>query len=480
MSSLLEKASSRRSPLEISAMVLIALSFFAFLVFGGEKVVLLLNGLCLAFGLVLVAYKYHWVMVGLWGLATQIMVEVVIWDYSNYVEPSISAGGGVDMLYGDPILFAMLTAMSIKVASGDLRARHVLLRENLWWTIFMGWMVFELARSMMLFGIVSPMGEFRTYFREILIVPYVIIFARSRHDQWRVFQILVGLSLSFIVIGLFRGAYVHNFAFHAYAKWLYQHGSLGLLWGTLAIYLMKQFGFWWRSNTLLAMLIGISMALTIIASHRSVWLAAIVSLFVLFLMGYFRMGTIMKLAFIAMTATILLGLVYEELDLFGYIQERMTALTAPSQDQTASWRFYLWMDAIEQSNAHFLEGKGLGNYFQLRSPTGSIVTAMLHNQYIQLHYQIGIIGLVLYLAFALQTYVRLRRTYVETLDPFYKMTALLSLVVLLGASAYYVAYDFEPFTWLFVSLGLAIAQNHAEEKEAARLYYRAYYAQNRM
>ncbi|MEZ4698717.1 MAG: O-antigen ligase family protein [Rhodothermales bacterium] len=480
MSSLLEKSSSRRSPLEISAVVLIALSFFAFLVFGGEKVVLMLNGLCFAFGLVLIAYKYHWVMLLLWGLSTQLMVEMVIWDYSNYVEPSISVGGGVDMLYGDPVLFAMLAAMAIKVFSGDYRAKNVLLRENVWWTIFMGWMVFELARSMMMFGIVSPIGEFRTYFREILIVPYVVIFARSRQDQWRVFQILLLMTLSFIVIGLFRGGYVHHFSFNAYAKWLYQHGSLALLWGTLAIFLMKQFGFWWRSNVLLAGLIGISMALTIIASHRSVWLAAIVSLFVLFMMGYFRMGMVMKLAFIAIVGTITLGLVYDDLNLFGYIGERMTALTAPSEDQTASWRYYLWMDALAQSKAHILEGKGLGNYFQLRSPTGSIVTAMLHNQYIQLLYQIGVIGLILYLMFALQTLVRLRRTYKETLDPFYKMTALLSFVVLIGASAYYVAYDFEPFTWLFVGMGLAVAQNHAEEKEAARLYYRAYYAQNRI
>jgi O-antigen ligase len=479
MSGLLERVSSRRTTLELSAMGLLALSFFAFLVFGGEKVVILLNGLCLAFGLVLIAYRYHAFTMALWGLSTQMMVETVIWDYSNYVEPSLNVGGGVDMLYGDPILFAIISAMLIKIFSGDLRARHVMLRENLAWTVFMVWMIFELARSIMMFGLVSPIGEFRTYFREILIVPYVVIFARTRQEQWRVFQVLLAMTMAFIVIALFRGLYVHQLAFHAYAKWLYQHGSLALLWGTLAVYLMKRFGFWWRSNVLLAGLLAVSVGLTVVASHRSVWLAAMVSLFVLFLMGYFRMGAIMKLTFFAVVATLTIGLVYEDLDLFAYIQERMTALTSPSEDQTASWRYYLWMDALAQSKAHFIEGKGLGNYFQLRSPTGSIVTAMLHNQYIQLLYQIGVVGLVLYLAFLWQTALRLRRTYVETYDPFYKMTALLSFVVLIGASAYYVAYDFEPFTWLFVGLGLAIAQSHSEEKEAAREYYRALYAQQR-
>jgi O-antigen ligase len=112
----------------------------------------------------------------------------------------------------------------------------------------------------------------------------------------------------------------------------------------------------------------------------------------------------------------------------------------------------------------------------MRAPNGLIVTKMLHNQYIQLLYQVGLIGLILYLAFITQMYVRMKRAYRETADPFYKMTALLGIVVMLGASAYYIAYDFEPFTWLFVGLALAVAQSHEEEKLAMHQYLRAVHA----
>ncbi len=134
------------------------------------------------------------------------------------------------------------------------------------------------------------------------------------------------------------------------------------------------------------------------------------------------------------------------------------------------------MDAIKQSSAHLLEGKGLGNYFMMRAPNGLIVTKMLHNQYVQLLYQVGLIGLLLYLGFVIQMFVRLKRTYKETSDPFYKMTCLLALVIILGSAAYYIAYDFEPFTWMFVGLGLAVSVNHSEQKLAMHNYMRAMHA----
>ena len=480
MSSLLENTEQRRNPLIYLAVGAFAVAFFAIIAFGGEKIVLLLNALCFGVIFFIIAYKYHWLMVIFWALSTQMMVEMIIWDYSNYVEPSLSVGGGVDMLYGDPILFVMVAAMIIKLFSGDYRARMTFYRENWLWTAFMIWMLFELARSIMMFGVVGPIGEFRTYFREILIIPYIIIFARTRQDQWRLFLILMGLSLFFIAVGLFRGVYVHNLVFAAYAKWLYQHGSLALLWGALALFLMRHYGFWQQKNLIFFGLIGISMALTVIASHRSVWLAAMVSIAVLFFMGHIRIGQLITMGLIMVVAALGIDAATDRIDLIAFIQERLVALTNPTEDTTANWRYILWLDAIEQSKAHFLEGKGLGNYFQFRAPNGAIVTTMLHNQYIQLLYQIGAIGLILYLAFFFQCLSRLRRTYNETMDLMYKMITTLTITVLLGAAAYYIAYDFEPFTWMFVGLGLSVVQSHAEDRDAAHAYFRAVNEMNRM
>ncbi len=469
MSSTFEKIGIKRSPLEILVVVAGCVGLFAMLLFGGELGLLALNGLFGAAVLVLVAYRLPNVMIFLWMFSTQIMVEMIVWDYDKYYEPSLSIGGGVDMLYGDPILFAILAAMMIKLFVGDQRAKDTMFKEISIWSIFMLWMIFELVRSFAMFGVVNALGEFRTYFREIIIIPYVIIFIRSRKDQWKTFQVLLWSMLFLILVGFFRGGYVHKFRFAAYAKWLYQHGSLGLLWGTLALYLTHKFGFWRRSNALFLIIIFSSLGLTVIASHRSVWLAAFIALGMLVLMGYFKFSNIVKMGAVLFIAALVINFTYSEIDLVGFVQERLIALTDPTEDETANWRYLVWQDALEQSKAFILEGKGLGNYFSTRLPNGAVVEVMLHNQYIQLIYQVGVIGLVLYLAFLIQMYRRLRTTYRETHDPFYQMITLLNMVIIVSVSAYYIAYEYEPFTWLFVGLGLSVTMSHREQKNF--LYY---------
>ena len=469
MSSTFEKIGIKRSPLEILLVVAGCVGLFAMLLFGGELGLLALNGLFGAAILVLVAYRLPNVMIFLWMFSTQIMVEMIVWDYDKYYEPSLSIGGGVDMLYGDPILFAIIAAMAIKLFVGDQRAKDTLFKEMSIWSIFMLWMIFELVRSFAMFGVVNALGEFRTYFREIVIIPYVVMFIRSRKDQWKTFQVLLWSMLFLILVGFFRGGYVHKFRFAAYAKWLYQHGSLGLLWGTLALYLTHKFGFWRRSNVLFLIIIFSSLGLTVIASHRSVWLAAFIALGMLVLMGYFKFSNIVKMGVVMFIAALVINFTYSEIDLVGFVQERLIALTDPTEDETANWRYLVWQDALEQSKAFILEGKGLGNYFSTRLPNGAVVEVMLHNQYIQLIYQVGVIGLVLYLAFLIQMYRRLRTTYRETHDPFYQMITLLNMVIIVAVSAYYVAYEYEPFTWLFVGLGLSVTMSHSEQKNF--LYY---------
>ncbi len=474
MFSALEKIKLKRSPLELIAIAGGGLALFGILLFGGELGLLALNGLFGAAVLVLIAYRLPAIMILIWMFSTQIMVELIVWDYDKYFEPSLSIGGGVDMLYGDPILFAMIAALMIKLFVGDERARHTLFKEISIWSIFMIWMVFELVRSFALFGVVNALGEFRTYFREIVIIPFVVIFIRTRKEQWRTFQILLWSMLFLILVGFFRGAYVHKFQFAAYAKWLYQHGSLGLLWGTLALYLMHRFGYWRKSNILFALIIAASMGLTVIASHRSVWLAAFISIAMLLFMGHFKVGTLVKMGVALFIAALIINFTYSEIDLVMFVQERLVALTNPTEDQTANWRYLVWQDALEQSKAFLWEGKGLGNYFSTRLPNGMIVEVMLHNQYIQLIYQVGVIGLLLYLGFLIQMYMRLRTTYRETTDPFYRMIALLNMVIIVAVSAYYVAYEYEPFTWLFVGLGLSITTSHFEQKRALYQHMDAY------
>ena len=171
MSGSLKKIGIKRSPLEILLVITGGSLLFAMLLFGGEFGLLALNGMFGAAVLVLIAYKLPTVMIFLWMFSTQIMVEMIVWDYDKYYEPSLTIGGGIDMLYGDPILFGIITAMLIKVYVGDKRSKDALFKEMSIWSFFMLWMIFELVRSFAMFGVVNALGEFRTYFREILIIP---------------------------------------------------------------------------------------------------------------------------------------------------------------------------------------------------------------------------------------------------------------------------------------------------------------------
>ena len=113
----------KNNPLVIILMILTGAFLFVVLFFGGELGLIGLLGLFGAGALVFVAYRYPSIMIFLWMFSTQIMVELIVWDYDNYFEPSLSIGGGIDMLYGDPILFAIIAALFVKLFVGDRRAK---------------------------------------------------------------------------------------------------------------------------------------------------------------------------------------------------------------------------------------------------------------------------------------------------------------------------------------------------------------------
>lgn len=407
--------------------------------------------------LTMLAYRFPLLTIGLWALLAGIAVEVVnIYMRVGGIPPGV-AFGSVDVRYSDPILLGIAGALLLRLLFGNRADRRVLMGTCLFWSLLTGWLLWEVARSVEAYGLVSAIGEFRTTFGELLVLPYVVLFVRTREDQHRLLGLLVGLSLTFIVVGIVAGGLLYGFSFAPHDKWLRSEASLALVLGALALYLTYHHGLWRRSPVLLVSLLGLALPLTIISSNRSVWMAAFIALVFLAVVGTIPLSRVLTLVAGLVLCAVILDVLYTQVDLLAFFEERLLAFVAPQQDSTSRWRLQIWANAWEQSQAFLLEGKGFGNYFLLYDARGIPVTVSLHNQYLQIVYQVGLVGLLLYLGLVLHTARALWAACRQSADHFVHLACRTGLTALVTGSAYYVVYGFEAFTWLYVGLGLAVA-----------------------
>lgn len=431
--------------------LLAGLALTGWIAWTGVPGVVLLAALTGAAGMVLLALRAPATTIGLW-LVTTMGLEVM-W------RTSMPVGGGVDLRFADPVLFAMLGALVVRLLGDDRRLYDTFGRYAWCWTLLALWLLVRMVDSIGAFGLVSALGEFRTYFHHILILPYVVVFARSREVQWRVFGGAVAFALALIVVGFVRGGLTHGFLFAPYQKWLASSPSLAVVYGAFALYLMRRYQRWSYGTTMYGGLLLMIIALTIIAGHRSVWMASAAGIGALMLLGHVPVGKMVKLAGGMAGSILLLDLLYSGIDLLAFLQDRLAAFVAVQQDSTANWRLEIWSDAWRQSQDHLWMGKGLGNYFHLVDARGHSVSASLHNQYLQILYQVGLVGLVLYLAFALQITRRLVQGYRWAPERDTALFTGVAIVVMTAGSVFYLAYGFDHVTWVFVALGLAAAKN---------------------
>ncbi len=424
---------------------------------GGETAIGLLYGVTFTILLGIWAYRYPVAAVSAWAL-----LSVHLREFTGTRD--ISVGAGVDALPSDPVLVGMALALFYALVSGDRRVTETLKGPLLMWMLLLAWLGFEIVRSVPDHGIVSTLGEFRRTFQALLVLPYICVFFRTREQQGRLLRALVILSFLFVLLALWKGAMMRGFAISSRTRWMVSYSNISLLWGVVALFVAYRAELWRDRRVSYTLLILLAITLTIICNHRSVWLAGASVAVVLVVFRQLSLSTVFKLALAVVSAGILLDFVYSEVDLFKFLRVRLTAFTSYEQDQTASWRFYVWEEALRQAKAHWLAGKGLGNYFSLYLPDGRHVTTVLHNVYVQLVYQIGSVGLLLYLAHVGHVFRYLWRTSRDGDDRQTVAISVIGMIVLCGGSVYYLAYTLDVFTWLYVGLGLAAAGTVRAEK----------------
>ena len=321
-------------------------------------------------------------------------------------------------------------------------------------------------------GPLSAIREFTVSYLSLVIVPYMALFLRSRHDITRLFAYLalVGVGVPLLLLPLM--GQLKGWGIGEQARFYPSAVHMGILLGLIAIYLIQARERAWRIVFVIVLLP--SVFLIIVDSHRSVWLAAGVSLVVLMATGRIKLERFWKWGFVTVLVIVLAGTALAAVgkDPVGYVASRGAAFSDPNADATASWRLEVWRSAFQQGRQHPVLGEGFGSYFDFRLASGGSVTVAPHNLYVETFLKLGLIGLVAFVGAAVALLAALagawkqaRRSGAVDLEPIILMGLLAGCALL----AYGLVYSLEAYTLLFIGLGLAAALRSIDPTAAPRV-----------
>jgi O-antigen ligase len=385
-------------------------------------------------------------------------LAVAIWPVLLIQTPGFNpdygaVGGG--FIASDLVLLLMAAQIGLQLLlSHRLRAR-----VSSWQGIFIGlfglWLAYEIIRNVDQYGLSAP-GEFRFRYL-ILVVPiYIATSFRSQAIRLRLLRLLIfsAVVLPLLVlplVGTLKGWSVgpENRFFNAQT-------SLGMVYGLIALFIAKKYRLIRVSSTFMWLGTVPVLALVLVDSHRSVWLASLIALGVLVWFKQIKLRLITRyLPILLLLALIVLGIATTSgLDVGDYIATRAGEVLNPGATPgTVTWRLNQWAVELQAFTNSPLAGDGFGGYW--------ITGIQPHNYYVQTLAKLGIVGLGLYVLNIIGVFRALRcwrKIHISPSEP--EMALVITgLVALVAGHAFYVAYSLEAYTWLFVGLGAAVVVN---------------------
>jgi len=394
-----------------------------------------------------------------------VFITSSIWhelDRSELIEVPNLVFLGIHFRYYDfafLLIFLLLCFELLKVRKVII---HYLLNKYTLWTILMFWLIFITIISIPNYGIVSALGEFREYYHYLFLIPFIVVYYKNSTRQWELFKIIMSFAIVLLILTLVRAAFEFNFKIESLGeqyRWLRSPANLGLLYGAFALFVSYKYKLIKLPGFTLWAIIILILLITIINSHRAVWAAVVFGSLTLFYYKEFSYKYIFNILFIiAFIILILSGL---GVNIFELIQERSKVFTSFEEDTTSRWRYLLWLQAIDAIINNPISGIGFGQHFQIVDFDGEIVGTHVHNYYLSLGYHAGITAIIIYLLFGLKILVDMNKTIGYTkYDKRSYVILLTAIFVLLSSHIYYVAFGHEIISWLYIGLGLAVANSN--------------------
>src|SRR3989304_2922478 len=256
--------------------------------------------------------------------------------------PTVIDVGLFNLRLWDPLFSGILVTLFLKLF--DYQLIQALLRYYLLLILLFVLLILQLMLNIGVYGI-NALGEFRTYYSPLLMMPYLAIFMRTTEQRLRMLKVLMILSFSFIAVVLLNGLFTRDIGLifgSLGLKLIGSSGALALLYGLVALLLTVNPRIMRVSLLLLALVFLTGGFLVLLTAHRSVWLATPLAFLTLYLLREFRLKRQAQFVLIAylvgVTACFALSNVGQ--NPVEFIETRLLAFTDPEQDPTAYWRQY--------------------------------------------------------------------------------------------------------------------------------------------
>jgi hypothetical protein len=370
----------------------------------------------------------------------------------------VVAAQGVTL--GDVVLFGMAVAVVIRLA-GRAADKGAGRRLGLAFSSFLAWCILQSLRNLPSYGL-AALGEFRLRYLPVVLVAYVVLeFRLPEHRDrlaWWIFALSAAVPVLLLpVIGSAKG-----WSFGASSRFLFAAVSLGVWYGLLWVYLRWRDGLRIPPWIVVGLVVGLGTVEVLVDGHRSVWLAAAVTVLTLIWLGVFRGGRRwVTVAIAVLLVAVVVGTAWSiGADPGAYVANRVMAFTNPTQDVTSFWRLGVWKAAIESAAGTQPVGLGLGGYWNLYVPElGGVVTVFPHNMYVMTVVKLGLVGLVLWFWLIAEAAVALVSAWRARAgaSPDDEVLLAMGLCALTSAVAYQIAYSVAAISLIWLGLGLAAA-----------------------
>ncbi len=368
----------------------------------------------------------------------------------------------------DPMIFGMIFVLAWKILSGDPRVKTALLKSIPLFSILFLILFLQVLRSIGNFGFYT-LGEFRTYYGPLLLVPYLCAFMTAPEKRLRMLKVLLWMAFLLIPVSIINALFSPDVEFGI--RWVRAFGAIALLNGLIAFYIFTKRNivniriYWYIP------IFALSGFILVITSHRSVWLASVAAFAALFFTRHIRKKNLVTFFLLILLVG---SAAFFAFDKAGhqpqtFISSRLKAFTNPVNDPTSNWRLLLWEEAIQDIRQNPFFGLGLGTHFNIVIGTNrEIVITSPHNLYITIPFQIGIPGFLAYLGFVGMLFFRFKSNRYKTfLIPLDRALLTMGFVILVSMHVFYITFTSEIgfLNWAYLGLAVSVLVNRDLNKE---------------
>jgi len=385
-----------------------------------------------------------------------IFYEEVVHDALS-IFPSLAQLGTIQLLPMDIPYFFTATYLLITVAVRPYEIRTVLKDYP-----FLALFIIAVIGSVIIYtpeygkmAIGEARRSFLYFLFPLLAITSIKTFANLHRLSLAVFFLAVGISaLGYLLF--FMGPSVARSSLRPISA----HGSLILLFTVFSVLTAHTNNLVIANKTIDNVMVGLFFPLVLVPHHRTVFLAAIVGFFLLFVLHRRKVLFVINAGVTLVILLAMICIAFMTAPRFENIfMKALAGIANPHSDNTASWRMEGWQKQLAAlSEREVLLGRGFGSYYSWNIGTWGAadqrVTVVPHNAYVEIVLKLGLLGLALYVLLAFSFFRRMlvarkklppgpARAYIE-----------MSLVTFGAAHAYMTGYGFSLIILISYAIGI--------------------------